>query len=65
MTGKELYTLFMDNEITPEKVATMDFDDLVQRIVEKRLHAPDDIGLSDVEIALRIHDYAQSKAEKQ
>ena len=58
MTGKELYALFIDDGITFEEVAVTDFGDMVRHIAEARLKEPDDIGLSDMEIAMRVQEYA-------
>lgn len=60
--GEELFDLFITDGTAIEKVAWTDFGDLVRRITVIRQREPDDIGLSDIEIAMRIHDFAQGQA---
>ena len=62
MTGEELFALFIADGITTEEVAVTDFGDLMRHIAERRQQEPDDIGLSDMEIAMRIQDYATTEA---
>ena len=62
MTGRELYDLFVDDGITFEEVAMTHFGDLIRYITGKRRKEPDDIGLSDTEIAMRIQEYATNEA---
>jgi hypothetical protein len=60
--GEELFDLFITDGTAIEKVVWTDFADLVRRITVIRQREPDDIGLSDIEIAMRIHDFAQGQA---
>jgi hypothetical protein len=59
MTGEELFALFITDDTAPEQVAYTDFGDLVRHIAGIRHEKPDDIGLSDMEITMRIQDYVQ------
>lgn len=61
-TGEQLFEQFIAHRITVDEIAKMDFGDLMRQIAEMRQDQPDDLGLSDMEIAMRIQDYAQSEA---
>ena len=59
MTGEELFNLFVEHSTTTAEIARMNVKTVEQHIREMRASEPDDILMSDREIARAILDYAK------
>jgi len=60
MTGEQLFNLFVEHSTTAAEVARMSVKAVEQHVREMRASEPDDIPMSDREIARAILDYAKS-----
>lgn len=60
MTGEELFDRFAAHIVTPQEVAAMDLAIVTDQISEFRLIDPDDIPMSNAEIAQAILEYAKA-----
>jgi len=59
MTGEQLFDLFVERSRTPAEVARMSVRAVERQVREMRASEPDDIPMSDREIAQAILDYAK------
>jgi len=62
MTGAELFDLFAAHGVTTAEIAAMDVDTVTRHVAEMRQDEPDDLPLTNVEIARAILDYAREDA---
>ena len=62
MTGHELFELFVGGQATSEEIASMDLSTITRQIEGMRQDDPDNIQMTDKEIAQAILNYAKKSA---
>lgn len=58
MSQENLFDLFVGGQASVQDIAPMDVDTIAAQVGEMRADDPDDIPMTDHEIAQAIHDYA-------
>ena len=61
MNAEQLFDLFVAPGITTTDIAQMDVNTVTQHVAEMRRDEPDDIPMTDWEIAQAILDYARGE----
>jgi hypothetical protein len=64
MDGRQLFDLFYDGRATLWEIGRMDLEAITRQIGELRQAGPDDLALSDKEIARRILEYENECSER-
>lgn len=61
MNGEELYELFVAHETGPGEIAGMELALMAAQVGEMRRDEPDEIDMTDLEIAWAVQDYAAGR----